>query len=174
MGRIGRGVVAGAAGTVALQAATYGDMLARGRPASSLPGKAAAKLAERVGVDLTADDDETTNRREALGSLSGYATGVGVGVVLSVLVPRLGRRRLLLPATVAGALAMAGANGPMVLEGLTDPKEWGATAWASDIVPHVAYGLGVVASLRLLRHEPWRPTGRVLGRADGHRPLVVE
>jgi hypothetical protein len=79
MGRIGRGVVAGAAGTVALQAVTYLDMLGRGRPPSSLPGEAAARLADRAGMDLRGDDEASANRREALGAWPASAPGSGWG-----------------------------------------------------------------------------------------------
>lgn len=174
MGRIVRGVVAGTAGTVALNAVTYLDMLVRGRPSSQLPGVVAEQLAADVGLDLTGSGEDADNRREALGALAGMVTGVGVAVVCSTVFPRLGRRRLLLPATVVGGLAAVGANGPLVAKGLTDPKQWDATAWASDLVPHLAYGLAVVASLRVLRHEPWRVTGEVLARVDGVDPFIVQ
>jgi hypothetical protein len=174
MGRIGRGVVAGAAGTVALQAVTYLDMLGRGRAPSSLPGEAAARLADRAGMDLRGEDEASANRREALGALAGFGAGIGVGVALSLVMPRLGRRRLVRPAIFAGAMAMAAADGPMVVEGLTDPRRWSAVDWAADVVPHLAYGLGTVAALRLLRRDPWRVPGEVIALADGHRPLVVQ
>jgi len=28
----------------------------------------------------------------------------------------------------------------MTALGLTDPREWSASDWASDVVPHLAYG----------------------------------
>ena len=28
----------------------------------------------------------------------------------------------------------------MTALGITDPRQWSATDWASDVVPHVAYG----------------------------------
>jgi hypothetical protein len=174
VGRIGRGVIAGATGTMALNAATYLDMAIRGRPSSDLPGRAVSSLAADAGIDLTGEGEAAANRREALGALAGMATGVGVAVVCSTLVPRLGRRRLLVPAAVVGGMAALGANAPMVAKGLTDPAEWGPAGWASDLIPHLAYGLGVVATLRALRHEPWRVTGEVLARVDGVAPLVVQ
>jgi hypothetical protein len=39
------------------------------------------------------------------------------------------------------AVAMLGANVPMAVLGVSDPRRWAATDWASDVVPHLAYGL---------------------------------
>ena len=50
--RILAGIVAGAAGTVAINIATYVDMLVRGRPASTLPAKVARKIADEIGLPL--------------------------------------------------------------------------------------------------------------------------
>jgi len=77
------GAAAGAAGTTALNAVTYLDMLLRGRPASEVPGKAAGILADRLGIAAlrSADaSDAADARRQGMGALLGYATGVGVGV----------------------------------------------------------------------------------------------
>ena len=46
------GTLAGAAGTVALNIATYADMAIRGRPSSQTPAKVAEKIAAGAGVDL--------------------------------------------------------------------------------------------------------------------------
>jgi hypothetical protein len=43
---------------------------------------------------------------------------------------------------------MAAANGPMVAQGLTDPRTWGVAGWVSDVVPHVAYGLATAVTYR--------------------------
>ena len=34
--------------------------------------------------------------------------------------------------------------------GTTDPRTWSPADWASDVVPHVAYGLGAVLTLDAL------------------------
>ena len=54
---IGLGLVAGAVGTIALDVATYADMIARARPASETPAKLVAVLAERAGIDLGGKDE---------------------------------------------------------------------------------------------------------------------
>ncbi|MFI6918540.1 hypothetical protein ACIBIZ_01205 [Nonomuraea spiralis] len=71
-----KGLVAGAAGTTALNTASYLDMLVRARGASSTPRQAVEKLSDLTHTDL-GDGDRAANRTEALGSLMGYATGIG-------------------------------------------------------------------------------------------------
>lgn len=49
------------------------------------------------------------------------------------------------PHPVAGAvgvglLAMAGADVPMALLGVSDPRTWRARDWLADALPHLAYG----------------------------------
>jgi hypothetical protein len=152
--RLEHGLIAGAAGTMALDAVTYADMLLRGRPASTLPAEAAAKLAKQVGIDLQGDDDQTTARREGLGALLGYATGAAVGVAGALVLGggrRGGRGNFAGRALLLGGSAMAASMIPMTVEGLTDPRQWGLEGWLSDIVPHAAYGLAAAATLAVLR-----------------------
>ncbi len=52
---IGLGLVAGAVGTIALDVATYTDMVARARPSSETPAKLAGVLADKAGSDLSGD-----------------------------------------------------------------------------------------------------------------------
>lgn len=152
MGTLRQGVLAGAAGTLALQVATYGDMLVRGRGASSMPANAAAKLVGFAGVDIEGDDDASRNRREALGTLMGYATGVVVVATLAAVAPGL-LRRPLIGGLAAGAAATAGADGPLVALGLTDPREWPPSSWAADIVPHAVYGIVAASTFAALQRR---------------------
>ncbi len=67
------GIVAGAVGTVALNGVTYGDMIVRGRPASSVPSEVAGQLVEKAGIDLSAENEErggptAQNRQSGLGA----------------------------------------------------------------------------------------------------------
>ena len=142
-----QGAAAGAAGTVALDSMTYLDMAVRGRGASSAPEQAVEKMAARVGVDVPGQGETRAHRGQGLGSLSGIATGVGVGAVLGLL-RRLGLR----PGSVtgslcSGAVAMVAANASMVRLGVTDPRRWSATDWVADALPHVAYGVVTHATL---------------------------
>jgi drug/metabolite transporter (DMT)-like permease len=140
---IARGLVAGAAGTLTLKMLTYLDMAARGRPASTVPAETAQQLVETSGGDLApgGDDDVRENRGQALGALLGYASGLGFAALYGALRDRTAP----VPRTVGGVglalAAMVGANGPATAMGVTDPREWGAEGWVSDVVPHLAYGL---------------------------------
>jgi hypothetical protein len=143
----GRGALAGAAGTTALNAVTYLDMAVRGRPASSTPEQSVEAMASRAGVDIPGEGETRDNRVAGIGPLFGTATGIGVGVLFGL----LRRAGLRLPgpvdAVVVGATAMAASNVSMTRLGVTDPKEWGAAGWLSDALPHLAYGAVTVATL---------------------------
>jgi hypothetical protein len=134
-----RGAAAGAAGTTALNVVTYADMALRGRAASSTPPDTVQSLLDRTGLELPGADEKRGNRLEALGALSGLAAGVGTGVLLGGL-RAMGWR----PASrgtfalTSGVVLVAG-NGPMTALGITDPRTWDANAWATDLVPHLAY-----------------------------------
>lgn len=146
IGPILRGAAAGAAGTTALNAVTFLDMAVRGRAESETPKKTVEALADRVHVSVPGRGEELENRIASLGSLSGTATGVAVGVAYG-LARHLGvRPPLWAGALMATAAALAGSNGPMTALGITDPRTWSTTDWASDIVPHVAYGLVTAAT----------------------------
>src|SRR3954469_8581091 len=141
------GAAAGAAGTTALNAVTYPDMAVRGGPAAPPPGEAGEKRPSAAGLEVPGDDETRRNRLAGLGPLTGIATGVGVGVLAVLLAPRLS-----LP-VLAGAFAtaaMAGANGPMTVLGITDPRSWDAASWISDVVPHLAYGIVTAAVAKRL------------------------
>jgi hypothetical protein len=144
-----KGLIAGAAGTSALNIASYLDMAIRGRAASSTPQQAAERLAGLAGVDL-GEGEQAGHRKEALGSLLGYGTGAGAGVCYALL---SSGRRPPWPVGVLAltALAMTGSNAPLALLGTTDPRQWSATDWISDAVPHLAYGVTAYVADRLLR-----------------------
>jgi hypothetical protein len=144
-----KGLIAGAAGTTALNTASYLDMLVRARGASSTPEQAVEKLADLTHTDL-GDGEQAGNRKEALGSLMGYATGVGSAIAYGVLA---GRRHRPWPLGVLAltALAMSGSNVPLTLLGATDPRTWPAGSWVSDVIPHLAYGITAYAAYELMR-----------------------
>lgn len=142
------GLVAGAAGTAALNVTTYLDMALRGRPSSSMPARAAEDLAAKAHVDLGEGDTEQA-RSEGLGALLGYAAGLGVGAAYGLL-----RSRADVPLPVAavglGLAAMAGSDVPLTALGLTDPRAWPASSWVSDVVPHLVYGVVTAATFDLV------------------------
>ncbi|HEX4818312.1 MAG TPA: hypothetical protein VFV66_36705 [Nonomuraea sp.] len=143
-----KGLVAGAAGTSALNVAAYLDMVVRARAASSTPQRAVDKLADLADVEL-GDGDRGEHRKEALGSLLGYGTGAGAAIAYGLVAERW---RPVWPVGVLAlaALAMVGSNAPLTMLGATDPRTWSAGAWVSDAVPHLAYGATAYAAYRLL------------------------
>lgn len=144
MRAIAKGLAAGAAGTVALNVATYLDMAVRGRGTSSAPARTAGELADKAGVELAeegADSTTAENRRSGVGALMGYVAGLGVGAAYGGLRSRVGP--VSRPVAVLGltTAATVGGAGPMAMLGITDPREWDAKSWAMDLGPHLAYGL---------------------------------
>jgi hypothetical protein len=137
-----RGLVAGAAGTMALDAASYLDIVVRGRPPSTTPQETVKRLAAAAGINL-GEGAAADNRAAGLGALLGYATGLGTAATYAVLVRR--RLRPVAGAALLSALAMLGSNTAMAVLGVTDPRRWSAADWVADIVPHLAYGVVAAA-----------------------------
>jgi len=148
------GAAAGAAGTTALNVLTYLDMAGRGRPASDTPERSVAAIAERAGVEVPGEGDERDHRLAGLGALSGLVTGVAIGAVAGLLRAFGLRPGSLTGGVLLGAGAMAATDGSMIALGVTDPRTWDAAGWASDAVPHLAYGLVTGATLRALTPAP--------------------
>lgn len=146
-----RGAAAGAAGTTALNAVTYLDMAARGRPTSDAPQQVVEKLSGQAGVQIPGQGEERENRLAGLGPLAGVLTGVGVGAVAGLFGPVFGRLPLVVSGVLLGGAVMAGSNVPMAKLGISDPSSWSSTDWASDIAPHLMYGLVTAGTLKALR-----------------------
>lgn len=142
------GLIAGAAGTTALNVATYLDMAVTGRGPSEVPAKSVEKTAAAAGISL-GSGDARSNRKEALGQLMGFATGLGWGVIYGAL-----RRNIPLPRAAAGTglgvVVMASNDIPIVASGLSDPRTWGLHGWLSDVIPHLVYGWVTAAALEAL------------------------
>jgi hypothetical protein len=145
------GAVAGAAGTMALDMVSYGDMAVRGRQSSDVPAEVVRRLAQKAGnveLSIPSDDasDKTKARRTALGSLSGYAIGISIGALYGAVARgKWAKNGLLLRTIALGAIAMAASDVPATLLGATNLKEWTPASWISDILPHAAYGLATAA-----------------------------
>jgi hypothetical protein len=147
---VGRGAAAGAAGTTALNAATYLDMALRGRPASSTPQESVERLADWTGVDVPGAGEERENRLAGLGPILGLAAGVGVGAVLGLARGAGWRPKPAAGVVAAALLALVAGNGPMAALGVSDPRSWSTTDWMADLVPHAAYGIVTAAVLAAL------------------------
>ncbi|MGI9156792.1 MAG: hypothetical protein ACR2FG_09175 [Marmoricola sp.] len=166
-----RGLVAGAVGTTVINAVAYLDMAARGRPPSEMPRQTVASLLDRLDVEVTGSQEERANRGIALGALAGIAAGLGVGAGVSC-TRSLGLR--LSPftgAALTAAAAMAATDGPAALLGVSDPGSWTAEDWASDVLPHLAYGVVTHQVVRALETKelsvvsPSRPSAGLLFRS---------
>ena len=144
------GAAAGAAGTAALNAATYADMALRGRASSDTPEQTVEAIADRLPVSVPGDDQTRRNRVAGLGSLSGIVTGVGIGAVFGML-HRAGLRPLVpAGAVMVGLATMASTNISMAALKITDPRTWSAADWLSDVIPHLVYGAVTYATLDAL------------------------
>lgn len=112
-----------------------------------MPEQAAQTLASRAGVDLAAGVSEAgaDNRREGLGAVMGFLTGLGIGAVYGLARPLAPNVSPPVAAIALGLGAMVATDGVSTLLGHADPREWSASDWASDIVPHLAFGAATVA-----------------------------
>lgn len=145
------GAAAGAVGTAALNVVSYGDMAVRARPASEMPQKIVQKAASSMGLeDLASDSEAAVNRRTGIGSLLGYANGLGVGAVYGILRPLLRRVPVAIGALAAGAAVMALSDVPASRSGATDTKTWSAADWTADVIPHALFGLALALSFDAL------------------------
>jgi hypothetical protein len=142
------GAAAGAAGTTALNAVTYLDMVVRGRPAGSTPEVSVEKLSEKTHVPIPGDKETRGNRVAGLGPLTGLVVGVAVGAALGLVRSAGWRPGPLASGLAATVGALVGGNGPMTVLGVTDPRTWTVEDWLSDVIPHVAYGVVTAWVLR--------------------------
>lgn len=148
--RLLKGAAAGAAGTTALNAVTYLDMAIRGRPASSTPQNTVQKLAEQAHVSIPGEAERRANRVAGLGPLLGLTAGVAVGAVYGTATALTGRPSLRTAMVVTGVGALLVGNTPMTLLGITDPRQWSAGDWLSDVLPHAAYAVVTAATFDAL------------------------
>lgn len=152
MGWALRGAAAGAAGSTALNAVTYLDMVIRGRGSSSTPERTVEELAGKVHVTIPGDDETRENRVQGLGPLLGLVAGVGVGVLggLARASGALSAKPVGVALTTLGVLVAA--NGPMTALGVTDPRTWSGKDWVADLVPHLVYGIVVKNTIDAFDH----------------------
>lgn len=150
---IGWGAAAGAAGTTALNATTYLDVAARARGSSDTPQRTVDKMASEVGVCIPGEDEDRANRLSGLGALLGIAAGVGTGVAFGLARSAGWRPGALQTAGLATGVALLAGNAPMTVLGVTDPREWSAADWISDVVPHLAYGIVAAGVLQLVERR---------------------
>ncbi|BBY20684.1 hypothetical protein [Mycobacterium stomatepiae] len=148
--RVLSGAAAGAAGTTTLNVITYLDIAVRGRPISSTPERTVDAMARLFGLTIPGSGDVLANRVSGLGALTGYAAGIGMGIILGLAYTLGWRPDLLVATLVASAIALVGTNGPMTVLGVTDPLTWSLVDWVSDLMPHLGYGIVTALLLHYL------------------------
>ncbi|AUS77863.1 hypothetical protein C1701_05195 [Actinoalloteichus sp. AHMU CJ021] len=142
-----RGAAAGAAGTTALNGVTYLDMVLRGRGPSSAPEETAERLLGHAGVAVPGRPANRRDRLSGAGALLGILTGVAVGAAAGA-ARRFGWRPSRTTAVLTTtAAAMTASDVPMAALGVSDPRRWRPRDWASDVLPHLAFGLATTWTL---------------------------
>jgi hypothetical protein len=129
------GVLAGAAGTAALDLLSYADMAFRDRPPSELPDKMVAAIARSAHAPVP-----DRNRSQAFGALLGYADGLSAGAVFALVRPRMRGVPWYAAALALAFFTMLLSEGTATAMQQTDPRRWGVSGWVSDILPRVVYG----------------------------------
>jgi hypothetical protein len=138
---VGRGLVAGLAGTLAMTVASTVEMKIRRRPASSAPAEVASKT-----LGITPRDDEAKRR---LGTLVHFAYGTAWGLARAAL-QAVGLRGRLAPLAHFGLvwgteLVMLPSTGVA-----PPPTKWGGKELAIDALHHLVYVTTVDAAYRAL------------------------
>ena len=148
---ISAGLVAGSVGTLALDIASYLDMISSGRAASETPSNLVAAMAKSFGFDsLTEDSDEAKNRRSALGAVLGYCNGLSFGVTHSMLHGIFRHVPWPIEGIILALASTAATDALYAKYEVSDPTTYSATVWAYDIGFHLVYGLATAATLRAI------------------------
>jgi hypothetical protein len=140
--QLGKGLVAGFAGTAAMTASSTIEMRLRGREGSSAPADATAKV---LGIEAFTDDAA----KARFSTLVHWSYGTGWGVVRALL-----RLAGLSPVAATGAhLAAIWGNEVVMLPvlGVAPPVwRWGAEEVAIDVGHHVVYATATAVAYELL------------------------
>ena len=148
---IGRGILAGAAGTAAMTASSTIEAKLRGRPSSTAPAKAAARA---LGIE-TFDDGEAYAR---FSNLVHWGYGTGWGVARGMLRAFGVRPRL---ATAAHFATLWGSSLYSLPKYDVAPPvtEWAAEDVAIDVLHHLVYVSATAAAFELLDRLAARSEG---------------
>ncbi len=139
---VGKGLFAGAVGTAAMTVSSTLEMKRRGRPASTVPARAAAKT---LGVEPNGERET-----ERFSNIAHWAYGTGWG----------GVRGLLAAAGLKGPAASAAHYGaiwgselvmlPSLEIGVPPAWEWGAKEVAIDAFHHLVYATATGVAYEML------------------------
>jgi hypothetical protein len=141
-GAIGRGLVAGAAGTAAMTVSSTLEARWRGRPPSSAPARATAKV---LGIS----EFETPVAQARFNDLSHWGYGTGWGVVRGLLAAAGLSPRA---ATIAHGAAVYGTEQVTLpaLDVAPPAIFWGAREIAIDAFHHAVYATATGLAYRLI------------------------
>ena len=123
MQKIVAGIVAGAAGTVALDVATYLDMAIRGRSASNAPAQLVDTVAKGLHLSFSSSNDQQAKNRESgLGALLGYVNGLGTGVGLWLASVAERHGSFTIGSYRVGLAAMVASDVPLIVSHISNPN----------------------------------------------------
>ncbi len=143
-GRIGIGLVAGAAGTATMTLVQKIEMKMTGREPSTAPADAVDEIA-----DVAPEDEE---KRERFSNLVHWGYGTSLGAVRGILAST-GLSPLAADAAFLGAVWGAEMIFLPALDVSPPPTEWGAEAIAKDFGHHLVYASAVALAWRLLTSD---------------------
>jgi hypothetical protein len=125
-----RRLMAGAAGTTALNAVTYADMALRG-PATDTPERAVASVAQRLGQDAPGGVPVHEHRVSGLAHSPASPPGWQPGRCSEHWLRLFGTSRSGLRRSQWEPRRLAGSDVPMTRLGLTDVGDWSPADWAT-------------------------------------------
>ena len=168
---LGRGVLAGAAGTLALSVVRAAARARDGGAPSSEPGDLVAAVGEATGATVPGRGRALRHRLDAWGELGTAVAGLTIGVAGSALRAAGWRPGALVGTAAAGAASMGLREGVMAQAGVLgggDGARAGASAWwVRRAAPHAAFGAALQATLGALGSDdaPVRRDGLPARRA---------
>lgn len=141
---IGKGVLAGVAGTAAMTVVSTVEMKMQDRETSTVPAEAAEEI---VGFDVSSEEGE-----KKLTNLVHWAYGVGWGAFRGVLCS-LGIRGPEATGTYFAGVWGSGLVMLPVLGVAPPPQEWGSKAVTMDAAHHAVYAGATDLAFRFLERE---------------------
>ena len=105
----------------------------------------------KAGLPFSPQDQVAQNRESGLGALLGYVNGLATGAAYGLLRTQVDDVPLPLASILVGLTAMAASDIPLVALGVSNPRTWGISGWAADIIPHFIDGIVTVAVYEILR-----------------------
>ena len=141
------GMIAGAAGSTALNTWSYTQQALNGQPSSATPDQAAQAVIQSVGGEVPGTPAQRAARLEGLGPLSGLGVGLGLGALGGLLRAVGIKIPIAVAPVVLGLGAMAVSDGVMTVVGITEPRTWTPKSMLQDAVPHLVYGAVTVLAL---------------------------